>query len=147
MGQICAKLRNPDYSRQAEENIRSPFHQLDSITLPVYPERQLKFYRDLDDKFSVLSNILLSDFMTLLNNLSGADAAAAGKQRNIKTDKITKNDWNKFCENKILKNPFQKEFKTQIYNKYKLWLTAIAFAYLFFYIKHNYTQPVIKFLN
>jgi len=43
---------------------------------------------------------------------------------------------------KILFNPFQKEIKTQIYNKYKLWLVAIGFSYVFFYLKHNYTQPV-----
>lgn len=48
---------------------------------------------------------------------------------------------------KILNNPFQKEFKTQIYNKYKIWLTAIGICYLFFYIKHNYTQPVNNYFS
>lgn len=111
MGQICAKLRNPDYARQVEENIRSPFHQLDAIKLPDYPERQLKFYRDIDDKFSVFNEILLSDFMTLLNNLSINNT---GNNRNIKLDKLTKDEWKKFCENKILKNPIVKKVKPEL---------------------------------
>jgi len=59
-------------------------------------------------------------------------------------DFICKNSNNKsqnFSYN-ILNNPFQNEFKSQIYNKYKIWLMTISCAYLFFYFRHNYTQPV-----
>jgi len=65
---------------------------------------------------------------------------------NKQYDFINKNFENKSNDsfaNKILYNPFEKELKTQIYNKYKIWLIAIGFSYVFFYIKHNYTQPVI----
>ena len=64
------------------------------------------------------------------------------KQFDFMNSNSNKESYNSLA-NKILNNPFQKELKTQIYNKYKLWLIAIGFSYLFFYIKHNYTQPVI----
>jgi hypothetical protein len=139
MGQICLKLKNPDYSRQTEELMRSPFHLLDSIKLPDYPERQLKFYRDLDDKFCVLNNILLSDYMTLLNNFSkgNSDAAGSGKHKNIKTDKITKNDWKKFCENKIIKNPIVKKTSTDLQNCQKQFFDDIADDIRLFYALQN----------
>jgi len=47
---------------------------------------------------------------------------------------------------KILNNSFEKELKTQIYNKYKIWITAIGICYTFYYIKHNFTQPVNSYL-
>jgi len=68
---------------------------------------------------------------------------------NNQFDFINSNNDNKSSNsfaNKILNNPFQKELKTQIYNKYKIWLIAIGISYLFFYVKHNYTQPVSNFL-
>ncbi len=139
MGQICAKLKNPDYSRQSEENPRSPFQQLDSIKLPEYPERQLKFYRDFDDKFSILNQILLSDYMTLLNNLSKrSDSAAGGEnQRNIKADKLTKNEWKKFCENKILKNPIVKKLSISEQNYQTQFFDDIADDIRLFYAIQN----------
>lgn len=138
MGQLCAKLKNPDYSRQTEDNMRSPFHQIDSIKLPDFPERQLKFYRDIDDKFSVLNNILLTDYMTLLNNLSKSDSATAGSnQRNIRAEKITKNEWKKFCENKILKNPIVKKLSITHQNYQTQYFDDIADDIRLFYAIQN----------
>lgn len=42
----------------------------------------------------------------------------------------------------LLFSTFQRELKSQIYNKYKIWIFGMAFSYVYFYIKHNYTQPV-----
>lgn len=63
------------------------------------------------------------------------------KQFDFINNNSNNKSYNSFA-NKILNNPFQKELKTQIYNKYKLWIIVIGFSYLFFYLKHNYTQPV-----
>lgn len=143
MGQICAKLKNPDYSRQTEDSILSPFYQLDNIRFPEYPEGQLKFYRDLDDKFSVLNNILLSDYMTLLNNLSKSEFNAAnGHQKNLRTDKITKNDWKKFCENKILKNPIVKKSTIQMENYQKQFFDDLGDDIRLFYAFQNRIEEI-----
>ncbi len=107
MGQYCAKIKNPNYIRQTEENVLSPFYQIDIIKFPVYSEFQLKFYGAIDD-FSILNNILLSDFMTLLNNFTKNEESNSNKNRNIKTDSMNKIEWKKFCENKILNHPIVK---------------------------------------
>jgi len=137
MGHICAKTNNPDYSHQYEENIKSPFHQLDNIKLTEYQERQLKFYRDLDDKFCVLNSILLSDFMSLLNNFTKSHTEERVKHRDIKTETITKNEWLQFCENKILKNPIAKKFSENLKNNQTQFFDDIADDIRFFYAMYN----------
>lgn len=109
MGQLCAKLRNPDYIAQSEETYaRSPFFEIDNVSVPAYPETSLKFYSDIEDKFCVLKKFLLVDYMNLLNGYKRDEDAAGSPISNFRSQYLTKEEYKTFIQNKILRNPIAK---------------------------------------
>lgn len=104
MGNLCTKS-DQDFSSLEGQSREEQL--LDSISLPTASLKKLNFLRKFEQKFNILQNIQLTDFMNALNNLKFDDSAEGKINRllNFQNFKLCKDDWMKFAEYKILNFP------------------------------------------
>jgi hypothetical protein len=173
MGELCSKLKSQNYNRQLVENPRNPLDELDNINFQQKPLKILNFFSEFDKEFPVLRHFSLSDYMNLLNSFRSDREMNPSIANDITDEYITKEDWMRFLENKILGNPIITKLKISqqdIINQHQFWddlfddvknnyimisgnndaieiPKSVFFAIGFLYCKDKISQKIIIMIN
>ena len=105
MGEKCSKLTGNNYNRQCSENPANPFADIENLNIEQTSLVNLNFYSDFEKEFPILRHFLLSDYMNLLNSFKSDREMNPSNANDITEETLTKDDWMRFFDNKILKNP------------------------------------------
>lgn len=173
MGDKCSKLAGQNYSRQCAENPANPYSDMDNLNIQQVPLVHLNFYSDFEKEFPILRHFLLSDYMNLLNSFRSDREMNPSNANDITEEYLSKDDWMRFFENKILKNPIvtrlnisqfdtnaQKQFWDDLFDDVKSTYSMISgnndvieipksafFAIGFLYCKDKISQKILIMVN
>jgi len=173
MGDKCSKLAGSNYNRQCDENPANPFANMDNLNIQQHPLIHLNFFVDFEKEFPILRHFLLSDYMYLLNSFRSDREMNPSQVNDITEEYLTKDDWMRFFDNKILMNPIitklnisqheitcQKQFWDDLFDDVKSVYTMISgnddaieipksvfFAVGFLYCKDKISQKIIVMIN
>jgi hypothetical protein len=173
MGELCSKFAGKNYNRQVAENPADPLKEMDDIKFELKRLKFLNFYVDFEREFPVLRHIYLTDYMNLLNSFRSDREMNPSKVNDITEEYLTKEDWMRFLEHKILGNPvitkleisepdknIQRQFWDDLFDDVKSNYIMISgnndaieipksvfFAIGYLYCKDKISQKIIIMLN
>jgi len=146
-GAVCTK-GNPDFTEE-EDKQREEFC-LDNLRLPEPKLNRLLFITTFENNFNLLKNIELVDFMNSLNNLKIDD----GDPKNIlkiSNYMLSKSDWMKFMEYKILNFPqiptININYKNLLSQYFDDVFDELVSIYNYFYDAQSEVVPKLLFVS
>ena len=147
MGNLVCSCDRADDDFDGEEFHLKERNIIDNIIIPPYSYIKLNFLKNFEEKFNILKNIQLVDFINLLNNFRIEDISKTYSRRASKFSDfmISKENWVLFFENKIfnfctmpLINTYIKKIHVSFYEDV---FVNILNSYNYFYESSTYLVP------